>query len=107
MRWLLKRHGLLSEKGRSRAVSIVGRRKSLRVDLLRWIILFRKHQGAARNQRIWLSAANLVTSGRAVTFPVKIRKAARRLCYSTLAKIHGTSILISTLEGSSCWVKRR
>src|SRR5271169_1171190 len=48
-----------------------------------------------------------VTSGRAVTFPVKIRKATGRLCYSTLAKIHGTSILISTLEGSSCWVERR
>jgi hypothetical protein len=46
-------------------------------------------------------------SGRAVTFPVRIRRAARRFCYSTLAKIHGTSILISTLEGSSCWVERR
>jgi hypothetical protein len=36
-------------------VSIVGRRKSLRVDLLRWIILFRKHQRAATNQRTKLT----------------------------------------------------
>ena len=87
-------------------MSIVGRRKSLQSGPFEVDHIVPQVSGGGdepENSALCCKSCNI---GRAVTFPVKIRKAARRLCYWTLAKIHGTSILISDAgRFQHCWVR--